>query len=212
VAAREAGTPLSGARVAVQGFGSVGAHAARSLVEAGALLVGASDSRGAIANAKGLDVAALVELKRSGKSVADHPDGERITPEALVALECEIWIPAARPDALREDNVRSLRARLVVSGANLGATLEAERILHEAGVLCVPDFIANAGGVICAAMEWAGATEAAAFAAIEERIRRNTETVLQTARQRRVLPRQAAVELAGQRVRRAMATRRWSIF
>jgi glutamate dehydrogenase (NAD(P)+) len=212
VAARAAGIPLAGARVAVQGFGSVGIHAARCLSEAGALLVGASDSRGAIANAKGLDVAALAELKRAGKSVADHPGGERIAPEALVALDCEIWIPAARPDAIREDNVRDLRARLVVSGANLGATAGAEQALHAAGVLCVPDFIANAGGVICAALEWQGASEAAAFAAIAERIRHNTEAVLQAARRQGVLPRQAAVELACGRVRRAMATRRWSIF
>jgi glutamate dehydrogenase (NAD(P)+) len=212
VAAREAGIPLAGARFAVQGFGSVGIHAARFLAEAGARLVGASDSRGAIANAKGLDVASLAELKRSGKSVADHPEGERIAPEALVALDCEIWIPAARPDAIREENAGALRAKLVVSGANLGTTAGAEQALHAAGVLCVPDFIANAGGVICAAMEWQGASEAAAFAAIAERIRHNTEAVLQAARRRGVLPRQAAVELAGERVRRAMATRRWSIF
>jgi glutamate dehydrogenase (NAD(P)+) len=212
VAARRSGFPLAGARVAVQGFGSVGLHAARLLTEQGAVLVAASDSRGAVANAKGLEVEALAALKREGRSVADHPGGERLAPEDLVAVECEIWIPAARPDVLREDNAGRLRARLVVAGANIPATPAAERLLHERGVVCVPDFIANAGGVICAAMEWHGATQAAAFAAIEERIRANTEAVLEASARRGVLPRQAAVDLAAERVRRAMATRRWSIF
>jgi glutamate dehydrogenase (NAD(P)+) len=176
------------------------------------VLVAAGDSRGAVANAKGLDVAALAALKREGRSVAEHPGGERVAPDDLVAVECEIWIPAARPDVLREDNAGRLRARLVVAGANIPATPGAERLLHERGVVCVPDFIANAGGVICAAMEWHGATQAAAFTAIEERIRANTDAVLEASAARGVLPRQAAVDLAALRVRRAMATRRWSIF
>jgi glutamate dehydrogenase (NAD(P)+) len=100
----------------------------------------------------------------------------------------------------------------VVSGANIPATAAAERILHERGVLVVPDFIANAGGVICAAMEYHGATQGAAFQAIEERIRANAEAVLADARRRGVPTRTAAVDLAVGRVRRAMAWRRWSIF
>jgi glutamate dehydrogenase (NAD(P)+) len=212
VAARTLEIPLSGARFAVQGFGSVGIHAARFLAEAGAALVAASDSHGTIADPQGLDVAALIAWKRSGRSVAEYPKGEQLAPDALIEVDCEIWIPAARPDVLREDNADRLRARLVVSGANIPATPGAERRLHERGVVVVPDFIANAGGVICAAMEWRGATEAAAFAAIEERILANTEAVLAAAREHGALPREAAVALATERVRRAMATRRWSIF
>jgi len=203
---------LAGARFAVQGFGSVGLHAARFLAEKGALLVAASDSRGATASPKGLDVEALAELKRSGKSVADHPDGRRLDRDALVDVECEIWIPAARPDVLHEENMRRLKAKLVVSGANIPMTDGAERYLHEQGVLCVPDFIANAGGVICAAMEYHGSTESAAFAAIEEKVRDNTAQVLANARKGGVLPRQAAVALSRERVERAMSYRRWSIF
>lgn len=212
VAAAHAGISLAGARVAVQGFGSVGVHAARFLVEQGAVLVAAGDSRGAVTSAKGLDVEALAARKREGGSVADHPGGERLAPEDLVAVDCDVWIPAARPDVLHEGNAGRLRARLVVAGANIPATPGAERMLHERGVLLVPDFIANAGGVICAAMEWRGATRGAAFAAIEERIRANTEAVLEASARGGVLPRQAAEELAVERVRRAMATRRWSIF
>jgi glutamate dehydrogenase (NAD(P)+) len=212
VAARHAGVSLAGARVVIQGFGSVGVHAARRLVAEGARLVGVADSRGAIASPDGLDVEALVALKRAGKSVAEHGDGERIGAAELIALPCEIWIPAARPDAIRAEDAPRLAARLVVPGANIGVTDEAERLLAERGVLCLPDFIANAGGVICAALEWRGATQAAAFAAIEERIRANTEAVLEAAQRRGVRPREAAVALASERVRRAMQTRRFSIF
>jgi len=212
VASRHVGIALAGARFVVQGFGSVGMHASRFLAEQGAVLVAASDSAGAIADRAGLDVLALVELKRSGKSVAGHRAGTRIAPDELVAVECELWIPAARPDVIRADNAPRLRAKLVIAGANIPLTDEAERSLHARGVVCVPDFIANAGGVICAAMEWRGATQAAVFEAIAERIRANTAAVLEASAQRRVLPRQAAVELARERVQSAMATRRWSIF
>ncbi len=212
VAQEFAGLSLEGARVVIQGFGAVGSHAARFLSERGARLVGAADSQGTIHNPEGLDVDALLELKAAGRSVADHPDGERLDLDAVVGLDCDIWIPAARPDVIHEANVGQLKARLVIEGANIPATLEAERILHERGVLCVPDFIANAGGVICAAMEYHGATESAALQAIQEKLRRNTRQVLEDARRRGILPRQAAQDMAEARVRKAMGLRRYSLF
>jgi glutamate dehydrogenase (NAD(P)+) len=212
VALGHLGLPLAGARVVVQGFGAVGLHAARFLAEHEAVIVAASDSRGAVHDPGGLDVSALIDAKRAGRSVADAGTGRPLDGEALVDVPCEVWIPAARPDVLREDNAARLQARSVVSGANIPATEGAERILHERGVLNVPDFIANAGGVICAAMEYHGATQGAAFAAIEERIRANVAAVLADAKGRGVPPRRAAVDLALARVRRAMSWRRWSIF
>lgn len=203
---------LEGARVVVQGFGAVGRHAARFLVGQGAVLVGAADSQGAIHNPRGLAVEALVALKDAGKSVVDYGDGEVLARDAVVGLPCDVWIPAARPDVIHEDNVGELKARLVVEGANIPITAAAERVLHQRGVLCVPDFIANAGGVICAAMEYRGATESAALAAIQDKVQRNTRLVLTAARERGVLPRQAAVELAEARVRKAMSYRRYSLF
>jgi glutamate dehydrogenase (NAD(P)+) len=85
-------------------------------------------------------------------------------------------------------------------------------MLHERGVLCVPDIIANAGGVICAAMEYAGSSQAAVFAAIEERLRANTEETLKEAEASNVAPREAAVALARRRVGKAMSCRRWGLF
>ena len=211
VAARHLGIALDGARVAIQGFGAVGRHAARFLATRGAILVAASDSRGAVVDARGLDVEALARLKAEGRPIGDHPGGRRIDRDGLIDVECDIWIPAARPDVVREDNVGRLRAKLVLEGANIPCTAGAERILHERGVLVVPDFIANAGGVICAAMEYAGATRTAAFEAIEEKIRANTDAVLRAAGEQRIPPREAATALAIGRVRAAMATRRFGI-
>jgi glutamate dehydrogenase (NAD(P)+) len=113
---------------------------------------------------------------------------------------------------VNESNVDQLQARLVVQGANIPFTEGAEQTLHERGVLVVPDFIANAGGVICAAMELHGSTETAALQAIQEKVRRNTQMVLEDARNRQIPPRQAALELAEARVRKAMALRRYSLF
>jgi len=201
---------LDGARVAIQGFGAVGMHAARFLVEKGAILVAASDSKGTVANAGGLDVEGLIAAKKEGRKVADFGSGKAMERDAIVAVDCDIWIPAARPDVLRADNVGELRAKLVVQGANIPATAEAEQALHARGILNIPDFIANAGGVICAAVEYRGGTETAAFQEIGERVRRNTREVLQQSADEKVLPRTAADRLAGDRIRRAMSVRRWT--
>jgi glutamate dehydrogenase/leucine dehydrogenase len=97
----------------------------------------------------------------------------------------------------------------VAQGANIPCTQEAEQALHQRGVLVLPDFIANAGGVICAAMEYQGGTEKAAFEYIDERIRANTRTVLEEALRKNLHPRKAALALAERRVGEAAATRRW---
>lgn len=211
VAAPYCGLDLEGARVVIQGFGAVGKHSARFLAERGARLVAASDSRGTIYDPDGLSVADLIALKAGGAPVTASAKGRTLDAEAVLDIECDVWIPAARPDVVREDNVHRLRTRLVVQGANIPFTPGAEQALHDKGVLVVPDFIANAGGVICAAMEYHGATPAAAFAAIEEKIRANTRAVLERAAAERVAPRQAALALATARIRTAMQYRRFSI-
>jgi glutamate dehydrogenase (NAD(P)+) len=203
---------LEGARLVIQGFGAVGKSAARFLTERGAVLVAAGDSRGTIHNPSGLDVARLVAIKESGGSLADYEDADRLDCDAIVGIDCDIWIPAARPDVVHEGNVDRLKARLVVEGANIPITHGAEKTLADRGVLCIPDFIANAGGVICAAMEYHGSSEAAAMQAIEEKLRRNTRQVLEDAINRGILPRQASKELALARVKKAMGFRRYSLF
>jgi glutamate dehydrogenase (NAD(P)+) len=207
-AAKEhAGLALQGARVSVQGFGAVGMHAARFLAERGARLVAAADSQGTVSSPDGLDVAALIALKKRGKGVVELSSGRRGSADAVLDVECDIFIPAARPDVLRADNVARLQTKLVAQGANIPATREAEDALHARGVLVLPDFIANAGGVICAAVEYHGGTQAAAFAAIDERIRANVRAMLARTSSG-VPPRQAATAMATERVRAAMRYRR----
>jgi glutamate dehydrogenase (NAD(P)+) len=206
------GLELAGARVAVQGFGSVGKHAARFLVDKGAVLVAASDSQGAVANPAGLDVSALAAWKDDGNAVGAFDGGQPLDPDDLISVDCDIWIPAARPDVINSENAERITARVIAQGANIPATADAERQLHRRGILCLPDFIANAGGVICAAMEYQGASQTAAFDTIAEKISANTAAMLKHATENDVLPRDAALALAKERVRAAMTTRRWSIF
>jgi glutamate dehydrogenase (NAD(P)+) len=203
---------IQGARLVVQGFGAVGMNVTRFLTAKGAVLVGVADSRGAIHNPDGLDVDALCELKKTDKCVTEYADATKMQRDDVIDIECDIWIPAARPDVINMDNVHRLNTRLVVEGANIPFTHDAEKYLHDKGILCVPDFIANAGGVICAAMEYHGSSEAAALQTIEEKLRRNTSMVLDAVRDKQVLPREASMELAVARVKKAMGFRRYSLF
>jgi len=203
---------LSGARFVVQGFGAVGKHVTRFLTAKGAVLVAVADSEGAIHNPTGLDIHELLRLKDEGQSVTAYANAAKMERDAVIDVECDIWIPAARPDVVNEGNVQRLNTRLVVEGANIPFTHEAEKYLADKGVLCVPDFIANAGGVICAAMEYHGASQSAAFQSIEEKLRRNTELVLESVKRKQILPREAAMELALERVKKAMSFRRYSLF
>ncbi len=200
---------IKGARVAIQGYGAVGRHAARCLAERGAILVAASDSAGAVMNSDGLDVAALTKFKLGGATVAEFSGGKRIERDAIFGVDCDILIPAARPDVINRGNVNSIRARLIVEGANIPIATDADALLAARGILSIPDFIANAGGVICAAVEYHGGTQTSAFQTIEEKIRDNTRAVLETMRRRKILPRAAAFELARERVVTAMRYRRF---
>lgn len=199
---------IEGARVAVQGFGAVGKHAARFLAERGAILVAASDSHGMVSASDGLDVQAVIGHKAKGESLASLPGGNADR-DAILDVPCDIWIPAARPDVLTEDNVGRLKARMVAEGANIPATPGAEAALHARGVLVLPDFIANAGGVICASVEYHGGNRTMALQSIHEKLSDNTRAVLQHARDAGTPPREAAIEIAEARVRQATALRRW---
>lgn len=203
---------LDGARFAVQGFGAVGIHASRFLAEKGAILVAASDSHGTVVNDQGLDVTALIDCKRSGLPVSEFDGGRPADRDAVISVPCDIWIPSARPDVIDMTNIDRLDTKVIAQGANIPITPEAEQRLHERGVLCLPDFIANAGGVICAAMEYRGASEVAAFDAIAEKIHRNIDEMITRLKDGDVTPREAAFQMAEERVRNAMNTRRWSTY
>ncbi len=208
VAQHYADIKLEGARIVVQGFGNVGSHAARYLIERGAILVGASDLDGTVYDPKGIDVDKLVEVKQQTGRVTDYPNGEKSGIDDWIDIPCEIFVPAARPDVIDESNALRLQAKIVLQGANIPVTSRAERILHDNGILSVPDFVANAGGVICASVEYKGGTQKRAFETIEEKIKENTAEVLELAKTHSQIPAEAALSLAKQRVAEAMAYRR----
>lgn len=199
---------LPGATLAIEGFGNVGRPTAAFLEERGVRLVAASDSHGAIYLPEGIPVAELAEVKQRTGTVTGYPHGQKVPTAALLTLPCDILVPAARPDTIHAGNAREIQARLILQGANIPATREAETILYERGVLVVPDFIANAGGVICASVEYHGGHEAGAFEQIAPKIRANTEAVLTRSRQEKIAPRAAALALARERVLAAQAFRR----
>jgi glutamate dehydrogenase/leucine dehydrogenase len=197
---------LHGARVAIQGFGAVGTHTARFLAERGAFVVAVSDVSGAIADPTGLPLDELIEWKRAGGQIAEFAGGTALDRDRLIATDCEILVPAARPDVITAANAHHVKAKLVLEGANIPVTRDAESILHDLGVLCLPDWIVNAGGVICASSEYSGEGRAQAFERIAATIRENTRVVIQ-----RVLPRLAAEQIALARVSEAQSFRRsWS--
>ncbi|MBW4706811.1 Glu/Leu/Phe/Val dehydrogenase [Roseobacter sp. YSTF-M11] len=202
------GVALEGARVAIQGYGAVGRHAAHFLAKEGAQIVAVADRHGAAFRAKGFDLARLDALKADGHAVTEYSGATGVERDAIITADCDILVPAARPDVINISNAAAIRAKLIVEGANIPATVEAERALHKHGVLVIPDVIANAGGVICAAVEYRGGTEQQAMTTITEKIRENTREVLHIVKERGVSPRDAAGKLAETRLNEAMAFRR----
>jgi len=208
VAEEHSGPRLDGSAVVVQGFGSVGQHAARYLARLGARLVGVSDSRGARVAPAGFDLDALIAHKAQGGSVADFAGGQAISADDLIAVACDVWIPAARPDVITEANAGRMQTRVVAQGANIPASPGAEQILADRGILVIPDFVANAGGVICAAVEYHQGSETQAMHTIEEKIRANVAEVLTQVADSGALPRAVAMDIAHRRVGMAMQYRR----
>ncbi|HQR05215.1 MAG TPA: Glu/Leu/Phe/Val dehydrogenase [Gemmatales bacterium] len=208
VASEFAGLKLKGATLGIEGFGNVGRPAAQFLAELGVRLVAASDSKGAVYDAQGIDIEKLIQTKDRTGTVTSYAGGKKMEAKDLFGVACDILIPAAKPDCINERNVASIKAKLILQGANIPATHAAETTLRERGVFVVPDFIANAGGVICASVEFHGGTQSLAFDMIAQRIRDNTRSVFTRSRDERISPRQAAVDLATERVRTAMAMRK----
>jgi glutamate dehydrogenase (NAD(P)+) len=171
-------------------------------------LVSIADSKGTIHNPKGLNVSQLIAIKEEGGSVMDYPDGDKGDSNAVIATPCELWIPAARPDVIHANNVSELKAKLIIQGANIPITEEAELILFEQGVHVIPDFIANSGGVICASVEYHGGTEQSALEMIRQKISFNTKAVITQAKAQNIPARQAAEKMAVDRIKKAMRWRR----
>ncbi|MFN2462705.1 MAG: Glu/Leu/Phe/Val dehydrogenase [Candidatus Dormibacteria bacterium] len=149
------GLPTFGSTVVVQGFGTVGRNAARLLDrEAGMSIIAVSDSTSAIYNGHGLDLDEVMEHKARNGTLQGCPGCDTVTGEELLELDCTVLVPAAVEGVIRADNAAKVRARIVAEGANGPTTVEADEILNDAGVLVIPDILANAGGVTVSYFEW----------------------------------------------------------
>jgi glutamate dehydrogenase (NAD(P)+) len=148
------GESIEGLKVAIQGFGNVGSLFARFVADAGATVIALSDSSGGRYDENGLDVADVTLHKARGGALADYPRGDAVANDELLELPCDVLAPCALELVLTEENAGSVKARIVLEGANGPTTPAADAILEGNGVLVVPDVLANAGGVIVSYFEW----------------------------------------------------------
>lgn len=151
---RDRGLSMKGQRVAVQGFGNVGSHAALLLRQLGAKIVAVLDHTGGVVNEAGLDCEALLQHSRATGALPGFRGGDTLPGEAFWGVDCDIVVPAAIENQVTAERAGRIRARVVVEGANGPTTPEADRILAGRGIEVIPDILANSGGVIVSFFEW----------------------------------------------------------
>lgn len=212
-AARAMGLPMEGARVAIQGFGAVGSAAAERLQTFGAVVVGISTTAGSLYDRDGLDLAKLLHLHSEFGDACVNEYGQVQPADSLLRQNCDILVPAATQDVVDLEIAKATTAKLVVEGANMPTTPDALDVLASRGVSVVPDFIANAGGVIAAAFAMTSRNSpfvtdpGEVFETISSKLRGNVETVIFESRRRGISPHVAARQIAQERVREAMRVR-----
>jgi glutamate dehydrogenase (NAD(P)+) len=212
-ALQKKGRSMEGLRVAVQGFGNVGAYFAKFIAEQGATVVAISDSTGGLYNPNGIDIAAAFAHKRGGDSISDLKGGEPITNEELIALDCDVFAPCALEQVVTEANAETVKARVIVEGANGPLTPAADEILEANGVMILPDVLANAGGVVVSYFEWVQGLQEYFWKEDEVNARLNSiitrafNETWATYEERKTSMRMAAYGLAVERVAEATVTR-----
>lgn len=215
VAAQFHGIELKGATAAIQGFGAVGHAAAKYLAAKGVTIVAVSTLEGAVYDPTGLDVAQLLALREQvgDRLVKALPGSRHIPLGDELTLPVDILVPAATQDVITFQNVDRVKAGILVEGANMPTRPECERVLSNRGVTIVPDIIANAGGVIAVGMAMDARYSCLrpdpgeTYALISDKMRTNVASVLERVQAERKPPRQIAMEMAKNRVLRAMQLR-----
>jgi glutamate dehydrogenase (NAD(P)+) len=207
-AARELKLPLAGLRVAIQGFGNVGANAAELITALGCKIIAASGSRGGIYSRDGLKIPELMKHVKATGSVLGFSGAKKISNADLLECDCDVLVPAALECVLHGGNAGRVKAKLIVEGANLPTTPAGDSILERRGIKTVPDILANAGGVTCSYFEWAQNlqqttwTEDQVNAELEKIMVRTFQKVLERSLQERVSWRLAAYCIGVERVAR----------
>ena len=212
-AMRKQGRRIEGATVAVQGFGNVGRYLAQFLHDEGAKVIAISDSGGGIHNPNGINVPAAIAHKQETGALSGFRDGDAITNEEIVLLECDVLAPCALEQVITSANADRVRAQLIIEGANGPVTPDADEILDEKGVTVMPDILANAGGVVVSYFEWVQGLqeyfwkETEVNARLNDIMTRAFNETWQTHEQRGISMRTAAYGIAVNRVSEATMTR-----
>ena len=200
-------------RVAIQGFGNVGMYAAKFIHQAGHKIVAISDSKEAIYVADGIDPITANALKEEGKKLSEYPGATVITNEELLVCDCDILVPAALDNQIREDNAKDVKAKIILELANGPLTPEADEILKNKGVTVVPDVLANAGGVTVSYFEWVQNvggyywTEEEVFSKLRNIMQESFQQTYMLAEEKGVTLREGAFLLAVKRIAEAMKDR-----
>jgi glutamate dehydrogenase (NAD(P)+) len=200
VAVKHLGKNLKGMTFAIEGFGNVGTFATKFLTEKGAKLVAVSDSHGCLFDSKGIDFEKLMKIKKKTGSVVNYSDKKPMTCSEIIGVKADILITAAIPDLIKTNNVGKVKAKIIVEGSNIPMSEKVEELLHKKGVLVIPDFVANAGGVISSYVEYIGGSQKKMFSMVENKIKANTRIVLNRAKKKRTYPRKAALAIAEERL------------
>jgi glutamate dehydrogenase (NAD(P)+) len=199
-AVKARGKKLKDLTFAVEGFGNVGTFASKFLTEKGAKLVAVSDSKGCLKDEKGIDFERLMKVKKEKGSVIFYSNKTPLNCPGIVSANADILITAAIPDLIKVSDVNKVKAKIIVEGSNIPMTEDVEELLHEKGVLIVPDIIANAGGVISSYVEYISGNEKQMFELIKKKISRNTKLILKEAKKHRQTPRESAIKIARKRI------------
>ncbi len=199
VAAEHIKLNLDGATVALEGFGEVGKAAAKFLLELKVKIVAVSDSKGCLYNEQGIDIKKLMKIKKDTGSVVNYKGVIKKTHE-IFELPVDILIPGARPGVIHEGNVEKIKAKIIAEAANIPTTAELEKKLHSKGILVIPDFLCNAGGVISSYVEYINGTEKEVFDLISKKIKRNTKLVFKKSEKEKITPRESAMKIAEERL------------
>ncbi|HEX5322578.1 MAG TPA: Glu/Leu/Phe/Val dehydrogenase [Capsulimonadaceae bacterium] len=178
-AAKKMGMSLRDTPVAVQGFGNVGNATVRFLHRAGAKVVAVSDVKGALYNARGIDIDRLVSYNDAHGTVVGFPDAEPISNSQLLETPCDILIPAALQGQITKKNASKVQAKIVIEAANGPTTPDADAILNGNGIMVVPDILANAGGVVVSYFEWV--QDLQAFFWTEHEVNNKMEAIMKNA-------------------------------
>ena len=201
VALEISGIDIRKATIAIEGFGNVGKFAFKHLRDSGAKIVAVSDSKGGIFLESGLDRKKLENLKLLGKSVSDYTGGKKLKRGEIFNLPVDVLIPAAITDSINDSNKNSIKAKIIVEGSNIPIRESVEEELFKKGIIIVPDFVANAGGVISSYAEYRDYDANKMFKMIEEKILKTTKAVMEKSLKEKKNPRLVAIKMAKEKVK-----------